>query len=116
MAGRVDERIGAGPGQPQAPDVCLNEDQLIGLARGDGVARAGDAVDQHLDHCADCRHMLAEALRAVSPDSSEGGSGPGQLKSGTVLAGRYRIERWIGAGAWVRSTPHTTRCWNSCWR
>src|SRR5688572_6773769 len=58
----------------------------------DGTARAN--VLAHVDTCPDCRLLLADAVVAATGKIEH----HAEIGAGTVLAGRYRIERALGRG------------------
>src|SRR5215813_13694792 len=73
---------------------CLAEDDLIELARGQGLADAPDA-EAHLADCPTCSAVLA----ALVADRDAGGDAPrwGALVGKSL--GPYRVDAQIGAGA-----------------
>jgi eukaryotic-like serine/threonine-protein kinase len=79
------------PGGP-----CLDADQAAAyVARALGDA-ARQAVDDHIDACADCRRLVSEAARQTG-DGSGGYASDGGLPRGTRL-GPYVIEAVVDAG------------------
>ncbi|QSQ27567.1 tetratricopeptide repeat protein [Pyxidicoccus parkwayensis] len=82
---------------------CLDTRQLLAFAQGELGTEAAAPVEQHLDSCAVCRALLAEAARAQGdPEPSATGQDTGQallpwLQRGTLL-GRYVVLERLGAG------------------
>jgi serine/threonine protein kinase len=77
----------------------LTEAELCALADGECGERSRDEIDQHLDRCEVCLELAIAVLRATHPERD--GAGERELRSlsvGTVLAGRYRIERFVSRG------------------
>jgi tRNA A-37 threonylcarbamoyl transferase component Bud32 len=108
----VDEGLGGTPrGTPMprgsstrlfgvaADDVHLTPDDIARvLNRGEGEDGVS-SIDNHIDRCSDCRKLVSEAVRArlsSAPTLSE--SPPDVMPAGTVVDGRYRIERLAGVG------------------
>jgi len=105
---------------------CLDENTIVEFIQGTMSLRDARAVEEHVDSCAACRQLLAELARTsfalLSPEvsSSESGLGdatlpPGDesmptgsggsmegLRAGQVIAGRYRVVRFLGKGAMGR--------------
>src|SRR5690606_22032768 len=85
------------------PDIgeCLSEDSVLAFVEGRlGLAELVD-VHHHLDACGDCQCVIAEAAHAVSQQRADAeGSNPrgSNLQVGTILADRYRIQRFIARG------------------
>ena len=85
------------------PDVgeCLSEDNVLAFVEGRlGLAELVD-IHHHLDACGDCQCVIAEAAHAVSQQRGEIGGSEARgsnLRVGTVLADRYRIQRFIARG------------------
>ncbi len=84
------------------PD-CLSDDRVLDIASG---RRAFDRTSQaHLATCTECRRLLAAAARGnasrdaavIAPDVDE--PAYDELGSGVVVAGRFELERFLGAGA-----------------
>lgn len=86
---------------------CLGDDTLLDLAEG---RRSIDpSVEAHLAECDDCRVVLAIAVRGADTlvDARGNTTTPSEdrepswdeLGPGVVIAGRYELERFLGAGA-----------------
>src|SRR5262245_61074953 len=82
---------------------CLDDETVLAFVgrRLDAVAVA--AVDEHLNRCASCRKLVAEAAKFVyEPDrpaaTATARGAPAVLSSGMTVS-RYRIERPLGSGA-----------------
>jgi serine/threonine protein kinase len=72
---------------------CVDEDELLALARGQVSGEALERLEAHLKDCADCRAVLAEAARTLVPAAdAEADAAP------TAIA-RYQVEALLGAGA-----------------
>jgi eukaryotic-like serine/threonine-protein kinase len=74
-----------------AQAVCPTTDVLEHYVRGTLAAHQTTYVDAHLATCADCKAELV-ALRGTDPDT------PNALAAGTIIDGKYRIDRLLGAG------------------
>src|ERR1700722_17572274 len=82
---------------------CLDDEVLLDLAEG---RRSLDAALQtHLAACEDCRRVLAAAargggttLRAGSFEDPHTEPAWDELGEGVVVAARYVLERFVGAG------------------
>ncbi|HSR98861.1 MAG TPA: protein kinase [Kofleriaceae bacterium] len=75
---------------------CLDADQAAAYAARALGDAARQAVDEHIDACADCRRLVSEAARH-SGDGGGGFASAGGLPQGTQL-GPYVIEAVIDAG------------------
>ena len=98
---------------------CLDENTIVEFIQGTMSLRDARAVEEHVDDCAACRQLLAELARTsfalLSPEVSSGSSLGGDesmptgaggsmegLRAGQVIAGRYRVVRFLGKGAMGR--------------
>lgn len=78
---------------PATAGTCVDEDELLALARGQVSGEALGRLEAHLKDCADCRAVLAEAARTLAPAvDAEADAAP------TAIA-RYQVEALLGAGA-----------------
>jgi eukaryotic-like serine/threonine-protein kinase len=84
--------------------ICLDENTLTEFLQGVLPADEKTRVEEHIDDCADCRALLS-ALSRLSLDSTiprvtepAEGSNSAAPEPGQLIAGKYRIERVIGAG------------------
>jgi serine/threonine protein kinase len=82
---------------------CPNEETLLAFLHGALGATQLGVLDQHLDSCASCRALVAALVdvgprHPASPARARTPAAPPALAEGTVLAGRYRIGRFIGRG------------------
>lgn len=75
---------------------CVDDEALFALARGELAAADLASVEGHLQDCADCRAVLAEAARALEPPPTASRPGGG---GGPVRIARYEVEALLGAGA-----------------
>lgn len=75
----------------------LTENAL--LERAQGILSPDEAakLDEHMDVCATCRALLAEAM-APSTDESVHSHQSATFEPGETIANRYVVERWLGAG------------------
>jgi serine/threonine protein kinase len=83
---------GAGP--------CPSEDQLFAYASGSGRLRDPEKLLIHLDGCATCRQLLAEASRALEASHTPAAA-PAKIRTfgdGDLVVDRYRIERFLAQG------------------
>ncbi len=48
---------------------CVTEDLLIDLLAGEITGNLRDAIDSHLDHCAECRQLVAAMFRSTTSTS-----------------------------------------------
>ena len=75
--------------------LCVDDEALFAFARGELVETELRRVEAHLQGCADCRAVLAEAARSLQPAA---GAGPLDERGPTQIA-RYQIVTLLGAGA-----------------
>jgi len=79
---------------------CPDEETLLAFLHG-ALGRAPlAALDQHLDSCAACRDVVAALVDVGPRPAAEARAlgGPPALPAGSVVADRYRIDRFIGRG------------------
>ncbi len=78
---------------------CLTEDTVLVLVQGGVPPETRGAIDEHLANCADCRAVVAEALRFFFPGPVDAVAGrqPQDLEVGARVS-RYVIKRRIGMG------------------
>jgi formylglycine-generating enzyme len=92
---------------------CLDEDEALRYVSAAEAAEPDLALQQHIDACAPCRKMIAEATRAMSESGAAashtaeipGGApergppgAPTSLALGEVLLGRYTIAAFVARG------------------
>jgi len=84
-------------------DPCPPDEELIAFALGKLEEAQLPAFHDHLDVCATCQQVLAEAAHAVATGMtaplSEDADFNTTFRPGTVVAGRYVISRFIARGA-----------------
>src|SRR5262245_13276734 len=91
---------------------CLDAETFAALLSGDLAPDPLRAAEAHLVHCKECRSGLADAAAALHPPESTGphstrADGPRWPVPGDLIAGKYRIEEWLGQGA--MSVVHAAR-------
>jgi len=85
---------------PPGDGPCPSEEQLFAYAAGSGRMSDPEKLLIHLDVCATCRHLLAEASRSLEASHSPAPS-PAKIRTfgdGDLVVDRYRIERFLAAG------------------
>jgi serine/threonine protein kinase len=89
------------------PGPCPSEEQLFAYAAGSGRLHDPEKLLIHLDGCATCRHLLAEASRSLeaspsrAPAPAPGPATPAKIRTfrdGDLVVDRYRIERFLAQG------------------
>jgi serine/threonine protein kinase len=77
---------------------CPPEDTLLAFLRGKLSHGELGTLDQHVDACRACRDLLTALVDVARlPESAPRPVTP-SLPLGTVVGGRYRLERFIGRG------------------
>jgi len=74
----------------------VDDETLFAFARGELAEMELQRVEAHLQDCADCRAVLAEAARSLEPGIAEA---TGSDSGGPTSIARYRIMTLLGAGA-----------------
>ena len=77
---------------------CPSDDRLLSWRSGRLAGDEGQAVEEHVDQCADCQavlHAAAGSLRSASPVVALPTS---VLAPGELVGGRYRMVRFVGQG------------------
>lgn len=76
---------------------CLSDDEVVEIGQGQASRALLVRIDSHLDQCPSCRELVAAVLQA-----QQEGQGPSSqvttFYKGSLLAGRYRVERFLGKG------------------
>ncbi len=73
---------------------CLSETAVLQLLEGQMAHENAPGAEAHLADCAECRRLVSELSRTLSPDThADALIGPG-----VVIAGRFRLERLLGRG------------------
>jgi hypothetical protein len=84
-----------------AERACPGEETLVRFLAGGAAEGERDGIARHVDACSACALILALPGSAAT-GAVRGAAAPpvlaGSLRSGSVLAGRYRIQRPLGAG------------------
>jgi serine/threonine protein kinase len=78
---------------------CPSEDQLFAYAAGSGRLRDPERLLIHLDGCATCRTLLAEASRALQVTAPP--AAPAKIRTladGDLVVDRYQIQRFLAQG------------------
>jgi len=74
----------------------VDDETLFAFARGELAETELQRVEGHLQHCADCRAVLAEAARSLEPGIVDAA---GSSSGGPTSIARYQIMTLLGAGA-----------------
>jgi hypothetical protein len=80
---------------------CLTENEVLDLLGGALASARVDRVEAHLDSCLNCQLLVSAGVRTTSLRSNGVDNEPAgwvQLQVGQVVAGRYRITRFIARG------------------
>jgi serine/threonine protein kinase len=77
---------------------CPPEDTLLAFLRGKLSRAELGALDQHVDLCRGCRDLLAALVDGARVPEPAPAAGRASLPLGTVVGGRYRLQRFIGRG------------------
>jgi serine/threonine protein kinase len=89
------------PGDAAPTRSCLNDDEVLDFVGGKLNRAQLEAVHAHLDRCTICQQLVGAAVRDKSAsDSGEPSDSAGSTTfgPGDVVAGRYRIQRFIARG------------------
>jgi tetratricopeptide (TPR) repeat protein len=78
---------------------CLSEDTIVSLLEGRLDGMGVDRATAHLDTCAACRELIAEAARAPWPDAAAESRPSGAPLARGASVGRYVIRAPVGAGS-----------------
>ncbi|HMJ16497.1 MAG TPA: protein kinase [Polyangiaceae bacterium] len=78
-------------------DACLGDDVVLAFAEGMLDSRTLSCVDRHLDGCAKCQELVAAVLHSDFPNRASGARRK-NFEPGSIVAGRYRIVRFLGCG------------------
>jgi hypothetical protein len=79
---------------------CLNDDELALFAEGNLPEETLVRLESHLDVCSTCQHLINAVARALDTvrESSALGGYSSLFAPGTLVANRYRIERFLARG------------------
>src|SRR5262249_5956968 len=86
-------------GEPFETAECPSPEDLLGYVDGQSLDRASEELLRHLDQCATCRLVIAEAARAIA--SSVPGPDARSLRTladGERVADRYEIRGFVAQG------------------
>ena len=92
------------PGPEAVPTArpCLNDDEILDFAGGRISTDQLDSVHSHLDGCLVCQRLVTEAVREKSissaGDEREQARWSPTFQSGSVIARRYRVQRFVARG------------------
>jgi len=82
-------------------DSCPSEQNLLAYVSGDSRTDLdAEKLLSHLDRCAACRQLIAEAARAAQQPGSEpsGANTFGTFSEGQLIVDRYRLVRFLARG------------------
>jgi serine/threonine protein kinase/N-acetylneuraminic acid mutarotase len=77
---------------------CPSDDTLLSWRAGKLHGDEGQAVEQHVDQCADCQAVLQAAAAAFDSTSAAVTPPVAAMAPGELVGGRYRIVRFVGSG------------------
>jgi len=85
---------------PSVSNSCPSDDTLLSWRSGKLPGDEARVVEHHVDQCADCQAVLNVAASSFDARRTEVGWTllPALLAPGEVVAGRYRIEHFVGSG------------------
>jgi serine/threonine protein kinase len=80
---------------------CLSEEEVVAFCEGGLTPAEIDSVHAHLDRCSNCLDLVNAAVHHRDDDAA--GSGCDRIwmttfGAGQLIAGRYRIDRFVGRG------------------
>ncbi len=80
---------------------CMSEDQVLDYLGGRTSTRARDQIHRHLDACQDCWTLVQSLLSGMEEAPPEEQLEPFRVTTfatGSLIAERFRVERFIGKG------------------
>jgi len=80
---------------------CLSDDDILSFAQGALTSHALERAHRHIDSCATCQRLVAEAAHALDAETvpeNERFSFNCVFQQNMIVGGRYRINRLIGRG------------------
>jgi len=78
---------------------CLTTDEILQLLLGDLSETQRDVALEHIGACADCRILFSSAAQALEDTGPvPAASHAGVFRPGTLVANRYRVERFVAQG------------------
>jgi serine/threonine protein kinase len=91
---------GAAPSDGERPSACLTDDEVVELVGGRLRGARASAAHAHLDECTVCQSVVTGAVHGSSAERERAGdaSWGATFRTGQVVAGRYRILRFVARG------------------
>jgi serine/threonine protein kinase len=85
---------------PPESSACLNDDEVVLFAEGTLSGSRLARLESHLDSCSTCQHLINAVARALDTvrESSALGGYSSLFTPGSVIANRYRIDRFLARG------------------
>jgi serine/threonine protein kinase len=79
---------------------CLNDDEVVRFAEGTLPRETLVKLEAHLDSCSTCQHLINTVARALDSarESSTLGGYSSMFAPGSLIANRYRIDRFVARG------------------
>jgi hypothetical protein len=77
---------------------CLSPEEALAYVACEAGGPTPEVVQPHLDQCALCRVVVAEAARAATVEELTGAATLRTLAEGELIGGRYEIRRFLARG------------------